>query len=102
MSFLKFLALLAAVAMVGCSGGRGGVSVEPSAAAPSQAKTLLEKMAESGEVGSAVMVVREGLEKLRETDAAKADALLSDLDELESMSGAAAIKAKAKEMADQL
>ena len=102
MSFFKFLVLLAAVAMVGCSGGRGGVSVEPSAAAPSEAKTLLEEMAESGEVGSAVMVIRESLEQLKQTDAAKADGLLSDLDELESMSDLEAVKAKAKEMADKL
>ena len=102
MSILRFLLLLAAVAMVGCTDGRVVVPGEAAVPTSSEAKTTLEEIAESGEVSSAAMTVREALEELKETDSAKADGLLSDLDELESMSDPEAIKAKAKEMADKL
>ena len=102
MSILRFLVLLAAVAMVGCDGGSGAVSVDAPEVTSSGAKTALEAIAESGEFGSEVMEIREGLEKLKETDSAKGDELLADLDELEAMSGSEAIKTKAKEMADKL
>lgn len=102
MSFSKFLVLLAAIVMVGCPAGQTEVGVQAPEAGTSEAKTLLEEIAETGEVSSAVMTIREGLEALQATDAAKADGLLTELDELEAMSDAEAIKAKAKEMADKL
>lgn len=93
MSILRFLVLLAAVAMVGCDTASGPVSVDAPEATTSSAKTALEAIAETGEMGSEVMDIREALE---------GSPLLADLDELEAMSETEAIKAKAKEMADKL
>lgn len=93
MSILRFLVLLAAVALVGCNTGSAPVSVDAPEATSSSAKTALEAIAESGEIGSEIMGIREALE---------GSPLLAELDELEAMTDADAIKAKAKEMADKL
>ena len=59
-------------------------------------------MVESGVVDSGLMVVREELEKMQSTDAAKAQELLKDLDELESMSSPDQVRNKAKAMLGKL
>jgi hypothetical protein len=53
-------------------------------------------------VDSGLMVVREELEKMQSTDAAKAQELLKDLEELESMSSPDQVRNKAKAMLGKL
>lgn len=98
---LSCLLLACAVGLSAC-GGNAPKSVDVTPAAPPAAKAILNEMAETGSVGSAAESIRESLTSMRETDAAKADALLKELDELEAMSNPAQIKSKAKAMADKL
>lgn len=92
-------ALLIGVSLVGC-GGVESTAVTPPP--PPQAKALLSDVANSGELGSGASMIRDSLESLKATDAAKAEELLKELDELEKMSDAAKIKAKAKAMSEKL
>jgi len=88
---------------VGCSGRSAPIPVTPpqqtSAAA---AKAALKEIADSGQVGSQLMTVRENVEKLKGSDPAKADALLKEVDELGAARTPDAVKAKAKAMMDKL
>ena len=95
--FVCVLLLLAG--FIGC-GGVQSVSVKP--APPLPAKGLLEEIATSGELGSVVETIREGLTALAKTDAKKSEELLKDLTDLQKTSGAAKIKEKAKAMAAKL
>lgn len=91
---------LTLVLLAGCG---PKVESEPvQATPPPAAKALLTDVANSGELGSGAANIRQSLEELKKTDAAKADPLLQELDELEKMSDPAKIKAKAKAMADKL
>ncbi|MEN6496665.1 MAG: hypothetical protein ABFD16_20440 [Thermoguttaceae bacterium] len=91
----RCLVVLGLSVVLGC-GGERVQSVEPP---KNQSKTVLESVAQTGILNSGIMVVKEELEKMKATDAAKAEGLLKDLDQLEKMNDAARIKAKAKEMA---
>jgi len=71
----------------------------PSAA---NAKGMLEEVAETGELGSGAMLLRESLEQIQQSDATKGDPLVADMDALEGLTDPEAVKAKAKEMADKL
>ncbi len=59
-------------------------------------------VANSGELGSTASALRENLEAMKATDSVKADALLTELTELEGLSDPDEIKAKASAMAEQL
>ena len=98
MSFLRIMVLLSMVAMLGCPASES-VSVDPVQEAPdaANAKIALEEVAESGVLGSGAMLLRESLERVEQSEA-----LLADMDELEKLTDPAAVKAKAKEMADKL
>ena len=65
-------------------------------------KKELEAIAASGEVGSIFDVLRVSIEGLKETDAAKADELLADLDKLGTASSPDQAKKIAAEMASKL
>ena len=97
MVYLRILILLAVAVVVGCQGDESVNVRATQTPAPQSAKTILEETAESGELGSAAMGLRESLEGFEE-----GKALLPDLDALEAMTNPAQIKAKAKEMADKL
>ena len=102
MAYLRMALLLAVVvAFVGCQGGSEAVKVDAPQSSPGveNAKAALNDIAESGELGSAAMTVRENLEASEE-----GKALLPELDALEAMTDPAQIeaKAKAKEIADRL
>ena len=104
MSFAKYLALmvLGAAVLVGCGakpqfeGGADETSPEETV------KTTLEQMVQTGQAGSNIGEMMQALEKMKETDAAKAEALLEDANQLMSSPSSAAIKTKAKEMLDKL
>jgi hypothetical protein len=96
----RFLAVLAVVMIFGCGPREEKQAVEP--AGNEQIRPALEQVAESGVVDSGLMVVREELEKMQSTDAAKAQELLKDLEELESMSSPDQVRNKAKAMLGKL
>lgn len=95
----RILVVLGLLVMLGCGSGETVQSVTPPT---NQAKPVLESVSQTGVVDSGLVVVREELEKMKATDAAKAEGLLKDLDQLERMTDVARIKAKAKEMAAKL
>ncbi len=89
--------LLVVVAIVGCQADEGEKVTAPTTSAAEDAKTALNEVAETGQMGSGMMAVRESLEASEE-----GKALLPELDALEALTDEAAIKAKAKEIADKL
>lgn len=104
MSFVRILTLLLVAVFLGCGSDIKSVPITP-AAAPSavqSAKAILTDLANTGEKGSAMETLRQNLEQIKQTDAAKGDALLGDLKALEAETNADQIKAKAQAMADQL
>ncbi len=68
-----------------------------------QIKSALQQVANTGQVDSGLMVVREQLEAMKSTDEAKAQALLQDLDQLEALANRPQqARAKAQEMLGKL
>lgn len=105
MTSLRWMLLLLVAAAVGCgSKSFESISVEPLPTVPpaQKAKSMLESVASSGQLGSGAMELRTTLEELKKTDAAKGDLLLKDLQQLESTPEGAGMMAKAKEMAGKL
>lgn len=102
MNFLRIVLLLSIAAVIGCQGESVSVDQPEALPAAENAKVMLEEIAQTGEVGSGAMLLRESLEELKQSDAATADPLLADLDELEALTDPAAIKTKARQMADKL
>lgn len=97
----KVLCACAVCVLLGCGGAGSAPPPAASQAPSSAAKPYLEDLAQSGEVGSNVQSIREALEDLKATDPAKAEKLLSDLDELMKLPPDQ-VKVKAKAMADEL
>lgn len=64
-------------------------------------KSVLEDVANSGELGSAAMEIEESLQKMKADGHPKADELLTDFENLKSATGAK-VKSQAKAMADKL
>lgn len=95
----RFCVVMGLLVMLGCGNGETVQSVTPPT---NQAKQVLESVAQTGILDSGMVIVQEELEAMKATDAAKAEALLKDLDQLQKMSDAPRIKAKAKEMAGKL
>ena len=99
MRCLKLMVVAVAAYLVGC--GAPAEQVEKVApAGPPPAKAMLEGVAASGELGSGAQEIRSALDK--ESDPAKKEALLKDMDALEKAATPDEVKAKAKEMADKL
>ena len=101
---IVFVMLCLACCGLATGGGYGTVDVQTESVEQSGAgaKKILESIAQSGELTSEVMSIQEELEKLKETDEAKATALLNDLNALQAMTKPQEIKQKAKEMAGKL
>jgi len=78
--------------------------VQPPQISPVDAiRSALQSVAQSGQLGSEGLSIQENIQKLRATDAAKADALAADYQELEAAGAdAAKVKAKAQEMLGKL
>jgi hypothetical protein len=88
--------------LTGCPGDPAVTSQSVTPAAPPAVKQMLEGVAQSGELGSGAQSIREELEKLKASDASKAEGLLKDLDALEKLTDPNQIKSSAKAMADKL
>lgn len=103
MYLLRSMLLASLIAgVVGC----GSVSDSPTAvtAPPSteSIKAALTDVAQTGQLGSGGMTLEQEIENLRASDAAKADALKKDYDQLKGMTNPAQAKAKAQEMLGKL
>ncbi|MCS7237786.1 MAG: hypothetical protein NZ899_05880 [Thermoguttaceae bacterium] len=100
------LLVAAAIGFVGgCGGstGPGAQKVQPVQVQPTDAmRSALESIAQSGQVGSEGLTIQENIEKLRASDASKADQLAKDYQELQATTDPAKVKAKAAEMLKKL
>ncbi len=96
----RILFALVFVTLIGCNSADTSTPVQQSAPTD-QVKSALQNVADTGVIDSGIVTVREQLDTLKATDAAKAETLLKDLDELEKLSGDAA-KKKAEEMIGKL
>lgn len=67
-----------------------------------QLRSLLETYAKTGELDSGVVAIREQIDALRATDAAKADELAADLARFETLKAADAVKKQADLMLKKL
>ncbi|MEN6493081.1 MAG: hypothetical protein ABFD16_02205 [Thermoguttaceae bacterium] len=95
------LALAVCVAAVlGCS--KGGEVKQTPAALVQQTKAYLEDLAARGQLDSGMISLQGNLESLKATDPAKAEELLKDYNELNTLRDSSKIKAKAKAMAGKL
>ena len=99
----KLAAILFMTSLVGC----GAVTNDaPKTVTPpsstEQMKAVLNDLAQSGQMSSGVMTLETEIDKLKATDAAKADALKKDYDALKAMNDPNQIKAKAQEMLKKL
>lgn len=99
---MSVLLLAGALSVSGCGENVVEREATPQAVTTGQIKPLLEKISQTGDmeaVGELKSYIEEGLGAV---DKAKADALMADYKELQSLSGADKIKAKAKEMLSKL
>lgn len=105
MDTVRWLLLLLVTATVGCGAKTfESVAVDalPTVPPAQKAKTLLEGVASSGQLGSGAEEIKMTLEELKKTDAAKADQLLNDMKQLEATPEGPGMMAKAKAMAAKL
>lgn len=105
MATFRILGLLCLLVLVtGCGSGVKSVPISPAAPPPAvqSAKAVLDDLANTGEMGSAMDSLKQSLEQIKQTDAAKGDALLADFKALSAETDKEKIKAKAKEMAGKL
>ena len=104
MWFLRVLALLGMIAMVGCDAG-----APPPQDSSSEADSLVEGVKSAVEGIAATGQIDEGFQEaqsmasdLNDLDSAKGGSLVKDLQDLKALSSPAEIKAKAKEIAAKL
>lgn len=90
--------LLVTALSLGC----GGRSQSVSPAKTPELKTLLERIAESGEIEEVKESISTHLEKLEETDSAKAKELTADFEVLRKSTTPAQAKDHARKMAAKL
>lgn len=96
----RWLVLLVVMVIGGCGGGREtGQVVQPP---PLDAKIILERIAETGQLAANQQQLEEELLGLGESHPEKAETLSADYQQLKTLSDPAAIKAKASEMAGKL
>lgn len=94
---------LAVVLCVGGCGRSGPEKVQVQVPPPAQQlRALLETYATSGQLDSGVVAIREQIDTLRATDAAKADELAADLAKFETLKAADAVKKQAESMLKKL
>lgn len=94
----KLIAILLIGFTIGCSSSTPTIDASPM----SSAREMLEEVANTGVIGNQLKEIEAELEKMRQTDGAKATNLLKQLNQLKDMKDAAKIKAKASSIAGQL
>lgn len=101
MSTLRLSLLFLTAVLIGCTGREAPERiVDPPG--PRIMKAALEEIATTGKLGDSIKVVKEHIESMTEDNPKKAKTLQPDFDQLISLTDPAAVKAKAKEMADKL
>lgn len=90
--------LMVLTLLLGC----GGASQSVTPAKPPDLKGILERLAESGELDDVKESLSTQLEKLEETDPAKAKNLSADFEALRKAKTPAQLKEQAKKMAAKL
>jgi hypothetical protein len=101
MGMFRFCAvLMLAVAILGCR--QSTPVAQPQGAPVEGVKSRLEVVAETGQVGSEMILIEEDLKRMQETDPAKAGELLSDLEQLQATVDPERAKSLAKEMLGKL
>jgi hypothetical protein len=98
MRFGKAIAVVLSIALLGCSREPAPVPVTTTV---SPAKPVLEEISNTGQLGSGIMEVETAIEGMKKTDAAKAEKLSKELQDLRAETDEAKIKTKAKALADQ-
>ncbi len=85
---------------LGCGSGTVTPDANPVQATPAKnnIKLALQDIAKSGATGSAMNDITTNADLLAKTDAALAETLKKDAEELQGLTGSAKIKAKAEEM----
>lgn len=101
LSRISLLLLFFAVLAIGCQGSGSTPVAAPAGSTTDLVKKDLQMIVDNGQMGSEMMSIQNNLEKLKATDAAKADELLADLKGLEGLSGEQ-LKTKAQAMIDKL
>ena len=101
MSWIRVAILCGVAAIVGCSDAGEQVK-PPDTTAKDAVKKALEGVAKSGQGGSELGAMMNDLQKLKETDQAVAEELISDVTALMSEGNPDQIKAKAQEMLKKL
>lgn len=97
MVFMRFLVLVTLLAVLGCASETVTVDTPP----PSEVtviKDALGGVVETGELGSGMMMLQDGLEKLKSSDPEKAETVGKAVEELKAVSDPAQRKAKAEEI----
>ncbi len=97
MVFMRLLVLVTLLAVLGCASESVTVDTPPTSEA-TVIKDALAGVAETGELGSGMMMVRDGLEKMESTDPEKAEKVSQAVEELKALSTPAERKAKAEEI----
>ncbi|MFW6171881.1 MAG: hypothetical protein ACODAD_15450 [Planctomycetota bacterium] len=97
---VRWAILFMVAAAIGCQQGSESVE-DPGLSRKELITEDLRLVVENEQMGSEMMSIQNNLETLKSTDAALAEELLEDLEELEGMSGSAA-KSKANEMIAKL
>jgi len=95
------------LAVFGCGGVRSNATPAPKTedkplGSTGELKKMLEEIANTGVAGSATAGLRPSIEELQKSNPAKGNALMKDLNQLESAEDANRVKAIAKKMAEQL
>jgi hypothetical protein len=101
MSQLRLLSLLSlcAALLLGCGSATTAPPSTRVTAAPPALKTIVEALANSGEIGSGADELKKEFEKLKTADAAKADSIAKEFDALLAADGK---PAKVKQLATEL
>ena len=96
--FLPFMLLLSVTVLVGCDTGTVEIPETTTDSVTDSIRTILERVAETGDINIAEELQSYIEEELADVDQAKADALMPAYEELMGLTDEAAIKAKATEM----
>jgi hypothetical protein len=86
---------------VGCTSGTESVPVQEPAATD-VIRSGLNHLAQTGEIDSGIVALEESIQKLQESDPAKASELMTDLGKLKSASSPSAVKSQASAMLQKL
>ncbi|MCC6510432.1 MAG: hypothetical protein IT423_15125 [Pirellulaceae bacterium] len=98
MQFGKLMVILMVSFAAGCGSGSPTIDASPM----SSAREMLEEVANTGVIGGQFQAIEAELDKMKQTDGAKATSLIKQFNQLKAMKDVAKIKATAGNIAGQL